>query len=163
MSYAFSYSTCAGDVVIEEDGGSITAIFFGSDLPPDAVCSETPLLKKAFTQIQEYLRGDRLEFSLPIKLDGTAFQRSVWHSLLTIPYGETKSYSEIASSVGSPNSQRAVGSACSKNPILLVVPCHRVVRSSGATSGYAAGVALKENLLALEKRISQSFDSSHIV
>lgn len=162
MKYAFRYSTCAGDVVIVEDGNSVTAIFFGSDIPPDSVYSETPLLKKACSQILEYLRGDRLEFSLPIKLEGTDFQRSVWNALLSIPYGETKSYSEIASAVGNPSSQRAVGSACSRNPILLVVPCHRVVSASGATSGYAAGVALKEKLLELEKRISQSFDSSHI-
>lgn len=151
MLYTFSYSTNLGDIVIVEDGSSIVRIFFGKALPEDAVQLETPLLKKAYSQIYEFLRGDRVAFDLPIKLYGTPFQVSVWSSLLEIPYGETRSYSEIASEVGKVNSQRAVGSACSKNPILLVVPCHRVISSSGAVSGYAAGVHLKKRLLELEK------------
>lgn len=110
------------------------------------------LLNKAERQINEYLAGKRKTFDIPLKLEGTAFQKRVWAELLKIPYGATKSYKEIAESLKNPNACRAVGTANGKNPISLIVPCHRVINESGKLGGYAGGLSIKEQLLTLEKR-----------
>lgn len=110
------------------------------------------LLNKAERQINEYLAGKRKTFDIPLKLEGTAFQKRVWAELLKIPYGATKSYKEIAESLKNPNACRAVGTANGKNPISLIVPCHRVINESGKLGGYAGGLPIKEQLLTLEKR-----------
>lgn len=102
-------------------------------------------------QINEYLAGERKAFSLPIYYKGTDFQKAVWKEILEIPYGHTKNYSEIAEAIGSPNSARAVGNAANKNPLLILIPCHRVIGKSGILSGYAAGMETKEKLLNMEK------------
>ena len=101
-------------------------------------------------QLDEYFAGKRTKFELNISPKGTEFQKKVWAELLKIPYGKTKSYQEIAEAIGKPNAQRAVGSACNKNPILLIIPCHRVVSKSGKLTGFACGVDRKEQLLKLE-------------
>jgi O-6-methylguanine DNA methyltransferase len=106
--------------------------------------------KSAIQQILEYLDGKRSEFTLPLDLRGTEFQRRVWRALLGIPYGQTRSYAEVAHAIGEPAAVRAVGAANGANPCALVVPCHRVVASGGKLGGYGGGLPLKRRLLALE-------------
>lgn len=101
-------------------------------------------------QLAEYFSGQRKVFDLPLEFTGTDFQKRVWSALLTIPYGETRSYADIAKQVGSPKAVRAVGLANSKNPISIIVPCHRVIGSDGKLTGYAGGLHNKEYLLRLE-------------
>jgi O-6-methylguanine DNA methyltransferase len=105
----------------------------------------------AAIQIREYLEGKRCAFDLPLDLRGTPFQLEVWRALCEIPYGETRSYAEIAAAVGRPAASRAVGAANGANPLSLVVPCHRVVASGGGLGGYAGGLDLKARLLAMER------------
>ncbi len=111
-----------------------------------------PLLREAATQLQRYFAGTLARFELPLDLQGTAFQRSVWQSLLAIPSGATSSYGELARHIGAPAAVRAVGAAVGRNPASLVVPCHRVLGADGSLTGYAGGVARKRALLALEAR-----------
>ena len=119
---------------------------------PDARCEEgDEPNRSAAAQILEYLVGKRTEFDLPLDLRGTPFQRQVWEKLLEIPYGETRSYQEIARAIGRPHATRAVGNANGANPVSLVVPCHRVVASGGKLGGYAGGLSLKARLLAMER------------
>ena len=113
---------------------------------------EHPVLAAAERQLGEYFAGTRKVFSLPLDFAGTEFQRSVWAALLTIPYGETRSYGEIARQVGKPAAVRAVGAANSRNPLSIVAPCHRVVGSTGKLTGFAGGLGTKAFLLALEAR-----------
>ena len=101
-------------------------------------------------ELEEYLAGSRREFSLPLDLRGTDFQKQCWRALLAIPYGETRTYAEIARSVGRPQAFRAVGMANHSNPIAIIVPCHRVIETSGGLGGYGGGLDLKEKLLKLE-------------
>lgn len=105
----------------------------------------------AVEQLESYFAGERTEFDLELELVGTPFQRSVWAALLTIPYGETRSYGEIAAQIGSPGAFRAVGLANGHNPIGIIVPCHRVIGSNGSLTGYGGGLDRKRALLALEK------------
>ena len=101
-------------------------------------------------QLDEYFAGKRTKFELNISPKGTEFQKKVWAELLKIPYGKTKSYQEIAEAIGKTNAQRAVGSACNKNPILLIIPCHRVVSKTGKLTGFTCGIDRKEHLMKLE-------------
>ena len=110
-----------------------------------------PLLLETKRQLRAYFAGDLREFDLPLDIAGTAFQQRVWRALLRIPYGETRSYSEIARSIGAPSAVRAVGAANGANPIPIVVPCHRVIGAGGSLVGYGGGLPLKQRLLALER------------
>ena len=114
------------------------------------------ILDKTEKQIREYLRGQRTTFDIPLKLEGTDFQKRVWAELEKIPYGQTKSYKQIASALNDPKACRAVGTANGKNPISLIVPCHRVINESGKLGGYAGGLNIKEHLLNLEMSTSMS-------
>jgi O-6-methylguanine DNA methyltransferase len=107
----------------------------------------------AIEQIVEYLEGERTEFDVPLDLRGTAFQCEVWETLRSIPFGERRSYRDIAVAVGRPNAVRAVGAANGANPVSLIVPCHRVVNSDGKLGGYAGGLSLKARLLDMESRL----------
>ncbi len=119
---------------------------------PGADCVEAFAPNRpAIRQILEYLKGKRTEFDLPLDLRGTEFQRSVWQALLEIPYGEVRSYREIAGAVGRPRAVRAVGAANGSNPVALVVPCHRVIAADGKLGGYGGGLDLKARLLAMER------------
>lgn len=122
------------------------------DAAPQAAGSEGArvVLERAVTQLQEYFRGDRREFDLPLEPDGTAFQLQAWEALRSIPYGETISYGEQATRLGDKNKSRAVGAANGRNPIPIVVPCHRVVGSNGHLTGFAGGLETKAWLLAHE-------------
>jgi len=108
--------------------------------------------RAAIEQIQEYLAGDRTEFDLPLDLRGTDFQRAVWRELRKIPFGDQRSYRDIAEAVGRPKAVRAVGAANGSNPVAIVVPCHRVVNADGKLGGYGGGLPLKARLLAMESR-----------
>lgn len=107
--------------------------------------------KEYHKEIIEYLEGNRREFTLPLDLIGTDFQRKVWKGLLDIPYGEIRTYKDIAETIGNPKAYRAVGNALNKNPVLIVVPCHRVIGSNGQLVGFGGGLELKRWLLDLER------------
>jgi len=109
-----------------------------------------PVLRATETQLGEYFDGRRTAFSLPLAAAGTAFQKQVWAALLTIPFGETRSYGDIARQIGNPAAVRAVGAANGRNPLSIVAPCHRVVGSTGKLTGFAGGLDAKARLLALE-------------
>ncbi|MDE5708677.1 MAG: methylated-DNA--[protein]-cysteine S-methyltransferase [Alistipes sp.] len=113
----------------------------------------TPLMQRAVQELQEYFAGVRRKFDLPLAPAGTPFQQSVWAALQEIPCGETRTYGQIAARIGRPKACRAVGMANNRNPIAIIVPCHRVVGASGALVGYAAGLPVKERLLALEQKM----------
>ncbi|MGN5765380.1 methylated-DNA--[protein]-cysteine S-methyltransferase [Acinetobacter calcoaceticus] len=110
-----------------------------------------PMLHKVKQQLEEYFTGQRQQFDLPLDFQGTAFQQQVWQALLSIPYGETRSYKEIAVQIGNEKAVRAVGAANGKNPISIIAPCHRVIGSSGALVGFAGGLDKKQILLSLEQ------------
>ncbi len=116
----------------------------------DNISEATGYFAQVAKQLDEYFAGKRTKFELNISPKGTEFQKKVWAELLKIPYGETKSYQEIAEAIGNTNAQRAVGSACNKNPILLIIPCHRVISKTGKLTGFACGVHRKEQLLKME-------------
>lgn len=155
MKYLYYYKTKIGDIGIAENGRAITNIFFGSETDAeDCAVYETPLINKAAEQLYEYINGLRRIFDLPVEPEGTEFQRKVWKALETIPYGETRSYKQIAEQIGKPEACRAVGMANNRNPISIVIPCHRVIGSDGSLVGYGGGLALKEKLLKIEKEYS---------
>lgn len=133
-----------------EEEGALTGLYFGRLSRPGEE-GPTALLEETARQLREYFAGQRREFSLPLSPRGTAFQRQVWEALCTIPYGETRSYGEIARQIGSPKACRAVGMANHRNPISIVIPCHRVVGAHGTLTGYGGGLAAKEFLLRLER------------
>ena len=116
----------------------------------DSVITEKVLLK-AEKQLSEYFSGKRKAFELEYEFSGTEFQKSVWHELEKIPFGKTKTYGEIAKSIGKPKAGRAVGSACNKNPLAIIVPCHRVIGVGGKLTGFASGTETKEWLLCHEE------------
>lgn len=119
--------------------------------PQKALLQTTELLSMATIQLDEYFQGKRTTFSLPFKLTGTPFQLTVWKELQNIPYGKTTSYKEIAQKINKPKAYRAVGMANNKNPLPIIIPCHRVIGSNGKLIGYAGGLNLKNYLLELEK------------
>ena len=109
-----------------------------------------PILTRAAAQVVDYFAGKLRAFDVPLDFRGTDFQRSVWQALLTIPYGETRSYAQIARQIGRPTASRAVGAANGRNPVSIIAPCHRVIGSGGALTGFAGGLAAKRMLLELE-------------
>ncbi len=151
---AFIYQTQIAPLLLVENNGTLVEVSFRAPLPNSCVHKETPLLKEAFRQLQEYFCGRRKTFDLPLSAKGTVFQQKVWQALQTIPYGQVASYKDIAVRVGNPKACRAVGMANHNNPIGIIIPCHRVVGTDGKLTGYAGGVDIKEKLLALEKHYS---------
>ncbi|MGA2737785.1 MAG: methylated-DNA--[protein]-cysteine S-methyltransferase [Bryobacteraceae bacterium] len=124
---------------------------------PGRECQTNPLLRQAIEQLRAYFAGELRDFTLTLDLQGTEFQRRVWRELQNIPYGETRSYSFVANTIGTPKAVRAVGSANGRNPIPIVVPCHRVIGAGGSLVGYGGGLPLKRFLLDLETRHSHLF------
>ncbi|HEY4188648.1 MAG TPA: methylated-DNA--[protein]-cysteine S-methyltransferase [Polyangia bacterium] len=120
------------------------------DTRPCGEPGQSALLKRCARQLEEYFAGARATFDLPLRLEGTAFQQRVWQALLTIPFGETRSYAEQARAIGRPTATRAVGAANGRNPISIIVPCHRVIGSDGSLTGYAGGEPTKRWLLTHE-------------
>ena len=122
----------------------------------DAPERKTPVLARTAAQLREYFAGERTLFDLPLAPDGTGFQRLVWDALERIPYGVTRTYGELAAAIGRPSASRAVGTANSRNPLSIIVPCHRVIGASGALTGYAGGMRTKQWLLEHEARYMMS-------
>lgn len=151
MTFHYTYETVLGSVTFVEEGGALLAISMQSF--EEGSRQETPLIKEAFRQITEYLKGKRKTFDLPLRMKGTDFQKRVWAALLDIPYGETRSYKQIAEAVHNPKGMRAVGMANNRNRLLMVVPCHRVIGANGSLVGYGEGLEMKEFLLRLEKSL----------
>ncbi len=147
--FFFRYSSPVGLLEIFEETGCIVGLRFLQ--AGGAVSPATPLLAKTEAELDRYFAHSLERFTLPIEMRGTAFQRAVWNALLAIPYGTRASYGEIARAVGCPHGARAVGMACNRNPLAIIVPCHRVVASSGALTGYAGGLEAKRFLLDLEE------------
>lgn len=154
MKSIFFYETSIGRIGIRDNGEAVTDLMFAggiAEVPADTRILETPLISKTAAQLTEYLAGERRMFDVPLASEGTLFQRKVWETLSQIPYGETRSYAEIAKSIGQPKAFRAVGMANNKNPVAVIVPCHRVIGANGKLIGYAGGLDIKQKLLELEK------------
>ncbi|AUO00214.1 methylated-DNA--[protein]-cysteine S-methyltransferase [Bacteriovorax stolpii] len=139
--------------LVVSEKGLRGAFWKKQDIPYANDLSEHPLLKKTIEELSEYLEGKRKTFSIELDLQGSAFQKSVWSALLKIPYGETCTYSDIARKIKNVKAVRAVGAANGKNPISIIIPCHRVIGSNGKLTGYAGGLKVKEKLLTLEKEL----------
>lgn len=151
MKYANEYKTKIGEIVICEEDGAITDLFWKTEKKPEGIEQrETVLLREAGRQLTLYAEGRLDTFDLPLKPSGTDFQQRVWKKLREIPYGETRSYKQIAESLGDPKACRAVGSANRRNPIPVIIPCHRVIGSNGDLIGFASGLENKKLLLGLE-------------
>lgn len=157
MSYAYkTVATPVGLLKLVASGAKLAAILWENDRPdrvrlgPMQEEPQRPVLLEAERQLGEYFAGTRDRFDLPLEFAGTEFQKQVWSALLTIPYGETRSYSDIAAQIGRAKAVRAVGAANGRNPISIVAPCHRVVGASGELTGFAGGLRAKALLLALE-------------
>lgn len=152
MKYIFFYQTEVGSICLGEEDDFITDLRFKDEWDlQDSQIKETPLIKDAKKQLDEYFAGNRKKFDLPLKPRGTEFQNSVWKALEEIPYGETKYYGEIAEIIGNPKASRAVGLANNRNPISIIIPCHRVIGKNGKLVGYGGGLHIKELLLNLEE------------
>ncbi len=147
-----------GELTLVASDKGLVAILWENDSPSRvklgtvAESPDHPVLAAAETQLKEYFAGTRTAFDLPLDFRGTDFQKSVWAELLAIPFGETRSYGEIAMKLGRPKASRAVGAANGRNPISIVAPCHRVIGSTGKLTGFAGGLEAKDYLLKLEGR-----------
>lgn len=155
-----TYKTTLGKIQISANSDAVVGVNFQSDFASAAglqsvhsgnfLNQETALIKETFRQLSEYLEGKRKNFNIPIDTRGTDFQKKVWNELKKIPYGEVRSYKQIAKSIGNPKACRAVGSANNKNPTAVIIPCHRVIGTNGQLIGYAGGLKRKKFLLNLE-------------
>lgn len=150
-----------GRLMLEEEDGALVRVAFEREIPAgiEEQADKLPLqakevLEKAQRQLEEYFAGERKVFNLPLAPKGTEFQKKVWAALRDIPYGETRSYGQIAAAVGNPKASRAVGMANHRNPISIIVPCHRVIGADGRLVGFGGGLWIKEKLLKLEKENS---------
>lgn len=155
MEYINYLTTEIGTLGITEKDGAITHLYLPEEVMPlGYIETITPTLEEARRQLQQYFQGQRKTFDLQLSMSGSEFMIKVWQSLLTIPYGETRSYGDIARLIGNKNAGRAVGMANHRNPISIIVPCHRVIGSDGKLVGYGGGLKLKAYLLELEKHYS---------
>ncbi len=157
MSFTFiTLPSLVGELKLVANGSRLAAILWENDRPnrvrlgPMTEAPDNPVLLKTARQLEEYFAGTRNCFELELDFVGTDFQKQVWAALLTIPFGETRTYSQIAQQIGKPTAVRAVGAANGRNPISIVAPCHRVIGASGKLTGFAGGLEAKERLLRLE-------------
>lgn len=147
-----------GDITLISDADSLCAIYWPNQKPdgkkfPELEKKDSKVLRSATKQLSSYFKGNRKEFDLPLRPVGTDFQEQVWQALTTIGYGETVSYGDIANHIKNPKAVRAVGAAIGRNPISIIIPCHRVIGSNGKLTGFAGGLSTKEFLLNLENRL----------
>ena len=152
--YSQTYQTPIGPVTIEADETAITGIKTVPDFFQEqegVLSQETALIRRAYEELMGYFSGKRQSFDLPLHVSGTDFQMQVWKALQEIPYGETRTYKEIAIKTGRPKACRAVGGACHRNPIFIMIPCHRVIGSDGSLTGFGGGLPAKQRLLLLEQ------------
>jgi methylated-DNA-[protein]-cysteine S-methyltransferase len=144
-----------GDITIAGDDDAVTALRMDDHAPPQPGRERGARDDRAFQnvvdQLDAYFAGELTDFDVTLRLEGTEFQRRVWAGLLEIPYGETESYGGLAARIGRPTASRAVGLANGRNPVAIIVPCHRVIGSNGALTGYAGGLDRKRTLLDLER------------
>jgi methylated-DNA-[protein]-cysteine S-methyltransferase len=164
MSLAYKWiDSPVGKLKLVASDKGLAAILWANDRPGRVRLSELvedkkhPVLAETERQLEEYFAGRRKEFSVPLDMRGTPFQKNVWEALLAIPFGETKSYGQLAKQLGNPRAMRAVGAANGRNPISIIVPCHRVIGSSGKLTGFAGGLETKAHLLGLEERGTRLF------
>lgn len=151
MIFVNFYNLNIGRIGIVEADGKITNIYLHVDMPPQEIpIRETELIKDAAHQLKSYLTGELKKFHLPLAPSGTDFMKQVWEKLCEIPCGKTATYKEIAEKIGTPKAARAVGLANNRNPIPIIIPCHRVIGSDGSLVGYRGGLGLKRKLLELE-------------
>lgn len=150
MKYVKYTNTKIGNMAIIEEDNKIIAIEINQEIRENIMQKETPLLKETGKQLLEYLEGKRKNFTVPLNPKGTKFMKEVWTALQEIPYGETRTYGQIAQRIGKPKAARAVGMANHRNPIPIIIPCHRVIGSNGKLVGYALGMKMKKFLLTLE-------------
>ena len=144
------FDTPVGQMALAGEGDAISRLYLPGLPLPRLASRETPLLARGREELLEYLAGARRDFDLPLAPQGTPFQQRVWAALREIPYGQTRSYRELALAAGSLRGYRAVGMANHRNPIPILIPCHRVVGADGSLTGYAGGLELKRKLLELE-------------
>lgn len=150
-----------GPLTLVASGGALAGLYMNGRAPAwveaadVAEGADAAVLEEAARQLSEYFDGRRQAFDLPLALDGTPFQRRVWDALLGIGYGQTVSYGQLADRIGRPTAARAVGLANGRNPVSIIVPCHRVVGSDGSLTGYGGGLGNKQRLLELERRVSR--------
>ena len=152
MSTVTYFDSPIGKIGVIDNGTAITNIFAGDmQVPSDDKAGISALGERAKVQFSEYFSGKRKIFDFPMKFEGTDFQKAVWTALLQIPFGNAVAYSDIAETVGSPKAYRAVGSAVGKNPLLIVVPCHRIIAKHRKLGGFSAGINVKKQLLKIEE------------
>lgn len=155
-SYSYLKTQTLGDLLLVANDTHLVGIYFpnhknGPGLPKDwQLNPKHPVLKQAGAELQEYLNGKRTSFSVPFSFEGTDFQQAVWRQIAAIPFGETISYTELARRAGKPEALRAAGTATGRNPISIIVPCHRVIGKNGGMGGYAGGLDRKKKLLKAE-------------
>lgn len=138
-----------GELTLAADNKALVEIRFGKSTV-DTVVAENAILVKVRQQLEAYFAGDKTSFELPLNPAGTAFQQAVWRQLQEVDYGETASYADIAAAIKRPKAVRAVGAANGRNPIPIIIPCHRIIGSNGTLTGYAGGLDMKQKLLKLE-------------
>jgi methylated-DNA-[protein]-cysteine S-methyltransferase len=154
MEYQISFNSPLGFLVIKSDGRTITEVSFSEkDIPEQNGCE---VLDVCHQQLEEYFAGKRMSFDLPLSPEGTEFQQKVWAELLKIPYGETVTYMDLAVKLGDPKCIRAAGTANGRNPIAIIIPCHRVIGTGNKLTGYAGGLWRKKLLLELEMKHNPS-------
>ena len=153
MKSLFYYESPIGTIGLVEQDEHITRLLFAAEaaVVDDAEVRETNGIREAWRQLEEYFRGERQSFTLPLAPAGTPFMQSVWSCLRQIPYGTTQSYRDVARAVGNDKACRAVGMANNRNPIPILIPCHRVIGSGGSLTGYRVGLEIKARLLELER------------
>ena len=150
MTYYTTIDSPIGELLLTSDGGALTGLHMEPFEPATEWMRDDSFFEDVLAQLDEYFAGDRKSFDVELDATGTRFQRQVWESLRAIPYGETRSYGEIAHRIGKPKAVRAVGRANGANPIAVIVPCHRVIGADGTLTGYGGGLDRKAKLLALE-------------
>lgn len=160
MRYFDYYNSPLGSMLIIEENNALTHLTLSdsrerlSTFPAASIAQRcTPFIASVQTQLEEYFHGTRKTFDVPLNPAGTPFQKAVWRALCTIPCGETRSYKEIALQVNNPKGCRAVGMANNRNPVMIIIPCHRVIGSNGSLVGYAGGLSIKEWLLEHEEHM----------
>ncbi len=150
MNYYYTYELKEFKLTLVASTTYLKKVIINDDVKLDYVNKEIEIIKKSFKEIKEYLDGKRKYFDIPFELEGTDFQKKVWLELLKIPYGEIITYKCLAKRIDNPKAIRAVGGACNRNPLPIIIPCHRVVGSNGKLVGYRYSIELKKYLLDLE-------------
>jgi methylated-DNA-[protein]-cysteine S-methyltransferase len=160
MIYFTTMKSPVDELLLLSDGEYLTGLFMNECAHPPTRNpdwkrrDDLPVFEKTKQQLTSYFKGELTKFDLPLKASGTEFQRTVWRELTKIPYGETINYGQLAARIGNPNAQRAVGLANGRNPIGIVVPCHRVIGANGTLTGYGGGLPRKKTLLELESKVA---------